>query len=150
MTLKEISIQLKKVKSAAVFCHMRPDGDALGAAMGLSWMLSQLGARCCVVCESGIPVKFRFLEGMDTIQKQPPEDVETYIAVDSSDEHRLGALCDVFIRAKRPSSISIIISQIRVTAIISLSKIVRRLARSWQNFPICSACGFLRWRRIIC
>ncbi len=101
MTLKEISIQLKKVKSAAVFCHMRPDGDALGAAMGLSWMLSQLGARCCVVCESGIPVKFRFLEGMDTIQKQPPEDVETYIAVDSSDEHRLGALCDVFIRAKK-------------------------------------------------
>ena len=102
LTLKEISIQLKTIKSAAIFCHMRPDGDALGAAMGLSWMLSQFGIKCHVICESDIPAKFRFLEGMDTILKQPPEDVETYIAVDSSDEHRLGALCDTFSRAKKP------------------------------------------------
>ena len=102
MTLKEISEELKKVKSAAIFCHMRPDGDALGAAMGLAWMLGQGGAKCRVVCESDIPAKFGFLEGMDSIVKEPPTDAETYIAVDSSDEHRLGALCDAFAKAKKP------------------------------------------------
>ena len=102
MTLKEISEELKKVKSAAIFCHMRPDGDALGAAMGLAWMLEQGGAKCTVVCESDIPAKFGFLEGMDSIAKEPPTDAETYIAVDSSDEHRLGALCETFVKAKKP------------------------------------------------
>lgn len=102
LTLKEISEQLKRVKSAAIFCHMRPDGDALGAAMGLAWMLKQGGAKCSVVCESDIPAKFGFLEGMDSIVKVPPADAETYIAVDSSDEHRLGALCETFTKAKKP------------------------------------------------
>ena len=102
LTLKEIAEELKKVRSAAVFCHMRPDGDALGAAMGLAWMLGQRGAKCSVVCESDIPAKFGFLEGMDSILKEPPADAETYIAVDSSDEHRLGALCETFAKAKKP------------------------------------------------
>lgn len=102
MTLEEIAKQLKKVKSAAIFCHMRPDGDALGAALGLSWMLGRHGAKCTVVCESDIPSKFDFMEGMDTVCKIPPSDVEVYIAVDSSDEHRLGALCDTFVSAKKP------------------------------------------------
>ena len=102
LTLKEIAEELKKVKSAAVFCHMRPDGDALGAAMGLAWMLGQRGAKCSVVCESDIPAKFGFLEGMDSILKEPPADAETYIAVDSSDEHRLGMLCETFAKAKKP------------------------------------------------
>ena len=102
MTLKEISIQLKKLKSAVIFCHMRPDRDTLGAAMGLKWLLESNGARASVVCESPIPSKFFFLEGMSQIGSQPDETAEAYIAVDSSDEHRLGSLCDVFIRAKKP------------------------------------------------
>ena len=101
MTLKEIAEQLKKIRNAAIFCHMRPDGDALGAAMGLARMLEQCGAKCSVVCESDIPEKFFFLEGMDSIVKAPPADAEVYIAVDSSDERRLGALCETFVSAKK-------------------------------------------------
>ena len=33
---------------------------------------------------------------------RPPADAETYIAVDSSDEHRLGMLCETFAKAKKP------------------------------------------------
>lgn len=101
-TLKELSEQLKKLKSATIFCHMRPDGDTLGAAMGLKWILESNGAQCKVVCESPIPAKFLFLEGMQNIDSSPDPHSQAYIAVDSSDEHRLGALCDAFCRAKKP------------------------------------------------
>lgn len=102
LSLKEIAEQLKKLKSAAIFCHMRPDGDTLGAGMGLCRILRANGTECSVVCESAIPQKFFFLEGMDRIGKQPEAGVEAYIAVDSSETHRLGALCETFERAKKP------------------------------------------------
>ncbi len=100
--MKEIAEQLKKLKSATIFCHMRPDGDTLGAAMGLKSMMEKSGAACKVVCESVIPSKFFFLEGMESIGKEADENSQAYIAVDSSETHRLGALCEVFERAKKP------------------------------------------------
>ena len=102
LTLKEMAEQLKKLKSAVIFCHMRPDGDTLGAAMGLKCLLEGAGAQASVVCESAVPEKFFFLEGMSSIGNCPSESAEAYIAVDSSDERRLGALCDAFVRAQKP------------------------------------------------
>ena len=101
MTLKEIAGRLKQLKSAVIFCHMRPDGDTLGAGMGLCRMLHSVGVRCSVVCESAIPQKFTFLEGMDGIGKMPAASAEAYIAVDCSEPHRLGTLGDTFERAKK-------------------------------------------------
>lgn len=102
MTLQEMADRLKKLKSATIFCHMRPDGDTLGAGMGLAAMLDMCGARCRVVCEGPIPEKFWFLPGMREIGNVPDESAEAYIAVDSSEERRLGTLCDAFSRAKKP------------------------------------------------
>ena len=102
MTLLEITSRLKKLKSAAIFCHMRPDGDTIGAAMGLKSLLELHGCSASVVCESQIPSKFLFLPGIETITSTPDENAEAYIAVDCSDPHRLGALSDIFERAKKP------------------------------------------------
>lgn len=102
MTLEEIARQLKKYKSAAIFCHMRPDGDTLGAAMGLKWLLESGGARCSVVCESPVPEKFFFLEGFREVGMAPSGVEEAYIAIDCSDVYRLGALGETFERAKKP------------------------------------------------
>ncbi len=102
MTLQEIASQLKKVKSATIFCHMRPDGDTLGAAAGLAAMLGARGAKTCVVCESPIPEKFAFLPALRAVGTSPDPSSEAYIAVDCSDEHRLGALADAFVQAKKP------------------------------------------------
>ena len=102
LTLREMAERLKQLKSATIFCHMRPDGDTLGAAMGLKCMLESCGARCSVVCESKIPDKFLFLEGMGEISRTPNGNAEAYIAVDSSEIHRLGFLGDAFERAKKP------------------------------------------------
>ena len=42
MTLREIAEKLKEVESATIFCHMRPDGDTLGAALGLQGLFKAL------------------------------------------------------------------------------------------------------------
>lgn len=102
MTPEEIVKQLKKYRSAAIFCHMRPDGDTLGAAMGLKWLLESAGAQCRVVCESAVPEKFLFLEGLDGVLLAPEGSEEAYIAIDCSDTHRMGALGETFERAKKP------------------------------------------------
>ena len=101
LSLAEMAEQLKKLKSATIFCHMRPDGDTLGAAMGLKCLLESVGAVCSVVCEGPIPEKFWFLDGMKEIGAKPDAEAEAYIAVDCSDERRLGSLCDTFCRAKK-------------------------------------------------
>lgn len=41
-TLKEIAEIIKNAKSAVIFTHMRPDGDAIGSAMSLFFALKQL------------------------------------------------------------------------------------------------------------
>ena len=101
MRIEEMATQLKKLRSAVIFCHMRPDGDTLGAAMGLKCMLEDNGARVSVVCESRIPEKFLFLEGMDGITDMPDESAEAYIAVDTSNESRLGRLERAFVSARK-------------------------------------------------
>lgn len=101
LSLAEMAEKLKQLKSATIFCHMRPDGDTLGAAMGLKCMLESGGTACRVVCEGPIPEKFWFLDGMREISSVPDESAEAYIAVDCSDERRLGALCEGFCRAKK-------------------------------------------------
>ena len=101
MTLREIADKLKTIESAAIFCHMRPDGDTLGAALGLQGLLRACGIPSEVVCESPVPAKFFFLEGMREVASAPTKDAQAFIAVDSSDEARLGALCETFTKSKK-------------------------------------------------
>ncbi len=96
-TIQEIANVLNNIKSAVIFTHTRPDGDALGSGMSLSRALSLLGIENEVVNDSDIPEKFLFLEGMDRIGKKPTLDAEAYICVDSSDEARLGQLQNVYL-----------------------------------------------------
>ena len=42
-TLGEITEKLKSAKCVAIFCHVRPDGDALGS--GLALLLALLNAK---------------------------------------------------------------------------------------------------------
>lgn len=75
---------------------MRPDGDAIGSALALARTLERIGIRHQVCDESDFPSNLLFLEGTDEILKKPTLDAELYIAVDSSDEQRLGLLSEVF------------------------------------------------------
>ncbi len=100
-TLAETAEKLKTLKSAVIFCHMRPDGDAIGSAMGLKRLLEKCGVHCSVACESPIPKKFTFLPGTEAFAEPVNTDAEAFIAVDSSDENRLGKYGQVFAQAKK-------------------------------------------------
>ncbi len=100
-TISEIATILKNVKSAVIFTHTRPDGDALGSSMALSRAFFYLNIPCEVVNDCAIPDKFLFLEGMADFQKTPTLNADAYICVDCSDEARLGTLQDTYLAGAR-------------------------------------------------
>ncbi len=106
-TIGEIADVLKNLKSAVIFTHTRPDGDALGSALALSRALTLLGVKTQVVNDCEIPEKFLFLEGVSQIQRSPTLDAEGYICVDTSDESRLGELQKVFLKGAKKGKLTV-------------------------------------------
>lgn len=106
-TLQEIATILKGIKSAVIFTHTRPDGDAIGSGLALYYALSRLGVSCEICNDCDIPDKFRFLPGEKLFTKTPSLSAEAYIAVDSAEPKRLGMLESVFSRAGKRITINI-------------------------------------------
>ncbi len=106
-TIEEIAGVIKRLRSAVIFTHMRPDGDAIGCGIALSRALSLLGVRNQLVNEGEIPEKFSFLSGADSFRRFPTLDAEGYLCVDSSDENRLGELSRTFLKGARKGKITV-------------------------------------------
>lgn len=100
-TIEEIAGSLKRIRSAVIFTHMRPDGDTVGSALALSRALGILGIQNEVVNEGEIPEKFSYLDGYGKIRRVPSRDAEGYICVDVSDIYRLGTLQEIYLRSAR-------------------------------------------------
>jgi len=77
--------------------HIRPDGDSLASVLVLAQLLKVLGKDHRIVLDDPIPVKYRFLPGIETIlQYQPGQPLmrhDACIVVDSSTLNRIGSLC---------------------------------------------------------
>ena len=99
--LQRIADNLKKAKQVAIFAHMRPDGDALGSSLALSCALDYFGIENEVCVETDLPSNLLFVEGLKKVKKAPEKDYDVLVTLDCSDEQRLGALGDEFMRAKR-------------------------------------------------
>jgi phosphoesterase RecJ-like protein len=54
-------------------CHVRPDADALGSALGLAAILRTLGKEAIVYSDGGVPGTVAFLEGAGTVKASVPE-----------------------------------------------------------------------------
>lgn len=100
-SLQKIAERIKAARKVAITTHMRPDGDAFGCALALSRALDSLGIENGVFVESDIPANLAFIDGIDKVQKRMRQDFDLLIAVDCSDEQRLGALSDEFLIARR-------------------------------------------------
>ncbi len=100
-SLQTIARRLQSAKKIAITTHMRPDGDAFGSALALSCALDRLGIENGVFVESDIPANLAFMDGLDKIKKRMWQDFDLLLAVDCSDEQRLGALSDEFLIARR-------------------------------------------------
>lgn len=95
---KEIAERLKGKRRIAVMTHMRPDGDALGSALALSFALQKVGVETVVFDESPIPSHLAFLSGSEKIRTELSKDVEFdgVVCVDSAAPDRLGTLDNAF------------------------------------------------------
>ena len=100
-SLEQIAERIKRAKSIVLFTHMRPDGDAFGSVLALSSALDFLKIPNQVCVESDIPSNLAFIDGLEKVQKTPTGESELFIALDCSEEQRLGALANVFGGAKR-------------------------------------------------
>lgn len=92
-SVEEIADVLKNAQRIAVFCHIRPDGDALGSALALCSALKNSGKEAYVLCEDEPPQKLRFLPYMDTVLKnfsKPVKYFDTLVSVDCADLGRMG------------------------------------------------------------
>ncbi len=99
--LTAIAAQLKKATTAAIFCHIRPDGDALGSGMALCLALRAAGKKAFLVCEEKVPEKFLFLPALSKVAVGMPQaDFDLLISVDCADESRLGAFGADYARFK--------------------------------------------------
>lgn len=87
-----------------VIPHERPDGDALGAAIGLQAILRQRGAEVAVFC-ADVPAKvYDVIPGVDRVQTVAPDWMpEAVILVDCGDPTRAGRAGDLL--TALPSSV---------------------------------------------
>lgn len=92
-----VAAQIKKCNRAAIFCHARPDGDALGSGLALCLAMRAAGKDVCFVCEDAPPEKFFFLPEMKEVSTSLPEgEYDAFIAVDCADIARMGTFGHVF------------------------------------------------------
>ncbi|MDE6442201.1 MAG: bifunctional oligoribonuclease/PAP phosphatase NrnA [Clostridia bacterium] len=98
--LSEIVEQLHKAQNIAVFCHARPDGDALGAGLALYTALKNAGKCVVMCCEDLPPDKFSFMPSMTNVRRGLPSKTEydTFISVDCADISRMGVFADAFFK----------------------------------------------------
>ncbi|HET8912862.1 MAG TPA: DHH family phosphoesterase [Ktedonobacteraceae bacterium] len=77
----------------ALIAHERPDGDCLGAILGMAQMLRLLGKTCVPVCADPAPKNLNFLPGISELRHDlDPEDFELVIALDAGELSRFGSI----------------------------------------------------------
>ena len=96
--LSEIAEQLKKANNVVIFCHVRPDGDALGAGLALMTALQNDGKTAFMCCEDAPPEKYDFLSAVSSVTDKIPTNIkiDTLISVDCADVTRMGKFTEKF------------------------------------------------------
>ncbi|MBD3167174.1 bifunctional oligoribonuclease/PAP phosphatase NrnA, partial [bacterium] len=91
---KDILTNIDAARSLLVTCHVNPDGDAIGALLGLSGLLRSMGKHVVAVCEDPVPRRYHFLPGWrqvmtveDAAENGP---YDTIVVLDAGDLDRIG------------------------------------------------------------
>lgn len=97
-SLIEVGERLKAAKNIAIFCHTRPDGDALGSAMALNLALKNAGKFAVMCLEEQLPAKYSFLKDFSEIERAIPSDAvfDTFVCLDCADVNRTGSFSKIF------------------------------------------------------
>lgn len=79
--------------------HVRPDGDAVGSVLAMTFILRRLGKEADPYCQDPIMSSHEFLPGSSLIRHvvEAPEAYDVAIMVDCGDFHRVGSSLEVVI-----------------------------------------------------
>ena len=99
-SLAEIASVLRRAQRVLAFCHISPDGDAIGSLLGLGWILRELPPppaaevrQVALVCADPLLPQLSFLPGAERLLTAPPDGPwDAIVAVDASDVKRLGSV----------------------------------------------------------
>ncbi len=99
-TLAQIASVLRRAQRVLAFCHISPDGDAIGSLLGLGWILRNLplpppaaARQIALVCADPLPPQLGFLPGAERLLTAAPAGPwDAIVAVDASDAKRLGGV----------------------------------------------------------
>jgi phosphoesterase RecJ-like protein len=76
--------------SIIIATHIDPDGDAIGSALGLYWLLQESGREVVLYDRDPVPYNFRFLPGADRFTDRLPESCDLLCLLDCSSRERAG------------------------------------------------------------
>ncbi|MDP2736740.1 MAG: bifunctional oligoribonuclease/PAP phosphatase NrnA [bacterium] len=92
-TIQKIKDALGKAKRVLVIGHQQPDGDALGALIGLAYYLKSLNKDYSLFCLDAPVEQYQFLPLIHEVKADPQifeEKLDLIIVVDSGDLHYAG------------------------------------------------------------
>jgi phosphoesterase RecJ-like protein len=76
-----------------LLAHEHPDGDCIGSALGLAYILRQMGKESVPACADPAPRNLSFLPGIEMLrQRLDDEDFDLVIALDAGELRRFGPL----------------------------------------------------------
>ncbi len=88
LTINQLKKKIKTAKNIAVFCHSRPDADALSSMFVMVGILRKLNKNCIAVLEEEPKKKYDFMIG--EFQTEFPKSCDLYISVDVAGKNMLG------------------------------------------------------------
>lgn len=93
---EQAAAALLEAPSVAVISHVNPEGDAIGAILGVAQALRAAGKRAAAFNASPLPPWLAFLPGAGAVRRAlpPGEAFACYLVVDTSDLTRTGGLLD--------------------------------------------------------
>lgn len=94
-TFKEINNLINKSNNICTISHIRPDGDAIGSQLAISYYLEEIGKKVIPINQDGAPEYLDFLESGDYLKddkylKNNFSDIDLIICVDISEFDRVG------------------------------------------------------------
>lgn len=92
---------IKNRKKVAIFSHISPDGDTLGAGLALYKALQMYGSEPYIFCADKVSDKLKYIPMTDVINTARLESYDLSIAVDTASAERLGEMYGEFIKAKK-------------------------------------------------
>ena len=92
LPFREAAELLKGSARSLIFTHLRPDGDALGAAFGLQAVLRGQDRQAEVFLPAPMPARHSklFSGQLETVSREELEGFDTFIALDCANPPRLG------------------------------------------------------------